>query len=566
MTLLSASVTVLAPQAAYSAVWVSDSSVKCRYAKGRGSGHALVVTVVGHTATVTGVFSYDSPSATRASPANLPSSGREVLITGENFAGSSGGASGRARIGGSACLASTWAARGSGTARSEVVTVDAQRGTTPALASYDAASILLLSPYRRIDAQRGTTPALASYDTASIRLLSPNNAPTLPTDPSEGVILVRGSGLGHFDQSHAGRVGGTACAGSEWVSDSALVCRVAPSLSGGLMPIVVSVVGEVSTSTLLFSYNGPVVLDALERSLSLVSASHVTLTGSGFGAHDYTVGASMGPFGCTATSWLSDSAIACKLAAGVLSGDVSLKAIRGCSVCRVCLPQNGETLVGCTNTSAGFCVKCGACPPGEYRDCGSASSSGRCVACPNANLPRDKRTFKSSSGGRDTQCTSCTLCGGLDQNATQFEGARCMPDRDAICSSCPGCAAGVRVGCAGGLMGYCADIGEGVAGVLATASAQLPGEELENGTFRDASVFMEGRFARNGVSVAGDTDISFPTGVQNITVSVISPSEAMIAASNASINAPGGGRTRVSDVVYLSPSGLTKRSRGCRRT
>jgi len=105
------------------------------------------------------------------------------------------------------------------------------------------------------------------------------------------------------------------------------------------MAVVVTVAGAVSTTSLLFSYDGPVVLDALERSLSLVSASHVTLTGAGFGAHDYTIGASMGAFGCTGTSWLSDSAISCKLASGVVSGDISLSAIRGCRVCRVCLPQ-----------------------------------------------------------------------------------------------------------------------------------------------------------------------------------------------------------------------------------
>ena len=40
--------------------------------------------------------------------------------------------------------------------------------------------------------------------------------------------------------------------------------------AGGLMAVVVTVAGAVSTSTLLFSYDGPVVLDALERSLSLV--------------------------------------------------------------------------------------------------------------------------------------------------------------------------------------------------------------------------------------------------------------------------------------------------------
>ena len=223
--------------------WASDSAVECLPARGLGAGLGMAVTIATRAGTLSAAFSFDAPTAVGAAPGNAPTAGgREAALSGANLLGHSHGASGRARLGGTACRASAWAsdsavlcrtASGAGAARAAAVTVALQAGTLSGGLSYD--SVVLLGA-------------------------APSNTRTL-----DGAAALRAASLAPFDQSPAARVGGSACVRSDWVSDSALHCRTPRALSGGRPAATVTIAGRAASVSDALSYDGPEVLDAAEH-------------------------------------------------------------------------------------------------------------------------------------------------------------------------------------------------------------------------------------------------------------------------------------------------------------
>jgi len=170
---------------------------------------------------------------------------------------------------------------------------------------------------------------------------SSNNSPTT----GSLTVGTLGVNFGQRDQSvrlRFGRgssaendlTGGSACARSLWQSTSAIGCKLAWGKGEAFarsigLPVVVSVGGQGGSRTQAWSYDC-VVVSAVGGFTNGGSSGGVSVTvaGSGFGARGYSGSARVGRSGavdfelsrgsaCSASAWQSDSAMACKIVAGV---------------------------------------------------------------------------------------------------------------------------------------------------------------------------------------------------------------------------------------------------------
>ena len=112
------------------------------------------------------------------------------------------------------------------------------------------------------------------------------------------------------------------------------------------------------------------------------------------------------------------------------------------------------------------------------------SSEGVCRECPNTGLANGKGSFKAVWGEWRDGCSSCTQCGGRNQDGSEYEVATCTAAADAQCQACAPCpqppnGSALRVGCTAGYVGDCWSTRwpsrQGLSGwvVLATAAATL---------------------------------------------------------------------------------------------
>eukprot|EP00961_Rhodomonas_salina_P054795 736043-Rhodomonas_salina.1 len=78
-----------------------------------------------------------------------------------------------------------------------------------------------------------------------------------PSTGSSSVTLV-GSGLGHASYTSSARSSSTSCVASQWVSDTAMVCRMSSGLRGTLRVGITAGV-DVGTTTEALSFTSPAV-------------------------------------------------------------------------------------------------------------------------------------------------------------------------------------------------------------------------------------------------------------------------------------------------------------------
>jgi hypothetical protein len=83
--------------------------------------------------------------------------------------------------------------------------------------------------------QRGSLSAAVSYDAVSVSGVGASNA---ASSGGRSVTVVGSGGLGMSDSSVRGRAGASGCAGSVWLSDSGLVCRICSGLGDGAAVVV----------------------------------------------------------------------------------------------------------------------------------------------------------------------------------------------------------------------------------------------------------------------------------------------------------------------------------------
>jgi len=187
--------------------WGSDSTVECRTAHGAMSTRRVTVTAgLGSVGSLTEAVSFDGPLLLSARFANRPATGRAtVSVSGANL-GALASYSVSARVGATACEASSW--------------VSATAVACRAPAGVAASMRLLLT----VGARAGTATDALSYDVPFLTRLARPNAPSV----GGASVTVNGGNFGTDQYSVTGKIGVTAAEATLWASSSALVCRSNP--------------------------------------------------------------------------------------------------------------------------------------------------------------------------------------------------------------------------------------------------------------------------------------------------------------------------------------------------
>ena len=130
---------------------------------------------------------------------------------------------------------------------------------------------------------------------------------------SAGVTL-HGSSFGLGGYSGRVRVGLSGCEASEWVSDSAVKCRVSSGVRGtrGVSVTVGERVGSVSEA---YSFDAATLSVLRVGNRAATGSASVTVQGAGFGLVDYSGGVRVGLSACEASEWVSGSNEVCRVSA-----------------------------------------------------------------------------------------------------------------------------------------------------------------------------------------------------------------------------------------------------------
>jgi hypothetical protein len=289
-----------------SSAWVSETAISCQTPAGSVSKYGLVAKMIALTvgeipSTLTSVFTYDENMVSSARMSNAAVSGlRTIQFYGRNVAKVS--TTNAARIGMTGCEKTLWASDSSvfgivsaslsGGSLGVFVTAIVSRASVTTAWSYDKPSLSLMTS--------ANLPITSGY-MISPQLQSSQTAPF-------------GRSLSRNDASIRGRVGVTACENSMWISESALLVRVAYGSfrSRALLMTIESTAGSISNA---LSYSVP----NLSRSLRINRHTSGSLSLTVLGKHfmfGWSLVANMGSTANEGTIWISDSAITLQAAAG----------------------------------------------------------------------------------------------------------------------------------------------------------------------------------------------------------------------------------------------------------
>ena len=289
--------------------WTSASSVRCTLGAAGGAEGAATSTRVAVDilfSTRVQPFFYGPPRDGTNMPTNFP---MMMRITGSSYAstdnspqvrvGSGGLAGGGGGGGGTSSEATVWVSD------STVVSKTAQK--------IGATHLLMLT----VGERAGSASESVSYDRGM-----PSHVLTFE-EAATGArsATVMGIGFGSVNCSSytlGVRLGDSACEATDWVSSTAVRCASA----GGVFAtrrVLLTSGQEPSTITETYSYERPMLSEVLPANAAATGRMTITCFGSNFGLVDYTVAFRVGGTSCEASRWVADSAVKCKLAAGVSS-------------------------------------------------------------------------------------------------------------------------------------------------------------------------------------------------------------------------------------------------------
>ena len=344
--------------------WLSDTSVRCRALAGIGSTKDLSVTIAVKVGTITEAISYDvasnkkfiapaigQPGVYENQGGNAPATGASsVTLSGEDFGTFE--TTTQMRPGGTGAEITPWASDSAVTAKvaagvsfelGVTLTVALRENTLSQAFTYDAVGV--------VDPLKGSGASGPNSNGPMVGALT---------------ITVIGSNLAHNDYTGAVRVGHTACQGSEWVSESAIMCKESTGLLNSLA-IILSLAVQHSSLSVSFTYNHPEIKASTATNLPNQPAEPVTIFGANFATHQTSARARLGGTSTQATMWFSDSSTRCQASFGIagshqivfttarasigtLTDPVSYDAPSIHSLIRV----NGPTLGGTRVSVAGF--------------------------------------------------------------------------------------------------------------------------------------------------------------------------------------------------------------------
>jgi hypothetical protein len=260
-------------------------------------------------------FRYDSAAVTAVFPWNSPASGGTVVtISGMNYATEA------------ADLVVDICAVGADVEwlSPNAVTCRVQAGI--------AAGVVITATSASL---RSASGGIFSYDLPVITGLVPLNSPT-----SGGPVLtVLGFNFGIANSSPLALIGVSACSSTLWLSDSAIACTVVEgSCAGQLASATVSPAGvrrlPMSSSLLSFGFDPPMVTSStVFNAPSTVRLVTMNLGGINFGVEDRRQSGKFGAATCDDFSWLSDTAVMCRMQSNELrsAGTVSTLVSSSCS-------------------------------------------------------------------------------------------------------------------------------------------------------------------------------------------------------------------------------------------
>ncbi|KAJ1470339.1 hypothetical protein T484DRAFT_1848117, partial [Baffinella frigidus] len=209
-----------------------------------------------------------------------------------------------ASLGASSCLETLW------TSDSSLLCVtppgaDAHQLTVAAAITTNASFFSYLTPLAVIS----TNASFFSYLTPLVLPPGPSGANLATTGGA--AVDMRGEHLGAYDTSPAGRVGGSACEASSWVSDSALACH-APAALRGTRGVTLTAATSFGSAGAVLSFDAPIV--AGSRNLPTGLSVSTTVQGKGFGAWASSAAARVGGTAAESTAWGGDASLVCKVA------------------------------------------------------------------------------------------------------------------------------------------------------------------------------------------------------------------------------------------------------------
>jgi len=295
--------------------WASDSHAYCKAGAGVDAGHSVAVTIgAGVVPLVSKVFTFETPMTPSASmPSNAPTTG-SVSVTLLGYGVGTFDYSRALRLSVTGAETSRWASDSS------------MRGKVP------LTLVALL-----------TVGVSAGVDRSSFSLAMTHSSPRLSSliatnSPGTGAVQVTvlGRGVGQSGLSIRGRIGGSGCSSSTWVSDSSLVCLRGPTLSVGL-PFAMSVIREVGSVSSQISYNAARVNGMSNRNAGTTGAQSVTVVGVSMGRSPRTASVALGGSNSEATRWVTDSSLHAKAPTAAWGTRKDLNAI-------VSVPAKQETL------------------------------------------------------------------------------------------------------------------------------------------------------------------------------------------------------------------------------
>jgi len=300
-------------------------------------------------------------------------------------------------------------------------------------------------------------------------------------------------------------------------------------------------------------------------------ANFIFIEGQNFGAYDATLNRKVGDFGCGSSEWISDTAARCTLFPGFVASQVTTEAVQAMAMCSICEPP--KVLDGCIQgVSPGNCDVCASCPEGSERQgcLFGGFTRGYCEPCKTGPsfLPSE-RTYKNEIGPADATCQPCTVCGGVEQDGSEYESESCTTTTDTKCAPCPQCAEGFLVGCAGTSPGKCIVL-KGVKEIKATAQAVMSDSVVEQKsddgslqflTTKASQAKMSGAYSDVALDIPAAVVIKMGPGAESsaLQLSVVDvPDDLKNAANSLRRSEPSQSGTEygiIGPVILLTPSG-----------
>ena len=288
--------------------WDSDTGVTCKSSRGSQSSLSLIVSIasVEPMPMKTEAISYDSAWISVVSGTNLRSAGYQQVQT-IGYGLSPIDSTPKTSFYKTAAESTRWIS-------DSWLVCKTSRGLAQSLRVQITAGVNVHS-----------TSEIVSYDFAKISHLSKYNFASI----LKQTVFVSGISLSHFAQTCRVRISGSSSESSAWFSDSSVLAKAAggslQNLYTGIQlnSLVVTAGRSTGSITGVVTYDLQFVSGSHTGNSAIKGRSPLHILLVNVGSEDYTISGASGYTECEASTWVSDSTLLCRTAAGFL-GSYSL--------------------------------------------------------------------------------------------------------------------------------------------------------------------------------------------------------------------------------------------------